>query len=97
MKRVLVGILQFILFLLVFAVGSFLPGAHLLLPMMSVSAGVGRIFVYDGVLLVVLLYVLILLIAAVRKRVALAFPTTTVAFVLALVLGLLAKFGFKSA
>jgi FtsH-binding integral membrane protein len=65
--------------------------------MMSVSAGVGRIFVYDGVLLVVLLYVLILLIAAARKRIALAFPTTTVAFVLALVLGLLAKFGFKSA
>jgi hypothetical protein len=40
---------------------------------------------------------LILLIAAARKRIALAFPTTTVAFVLALVLGLLAKFGFKSA
>ena len=96
MKRVLVGFLQFILFLLVFAVGSFLPGAHLLLPMLSVSAGAGRIFVYDGLLLMVVLYVLILLIAAARRRIALTFPTTTVAFVLALILGLLAKFGFKS-
>jgi hypothetical protein len=96
MKRVLSGILQFILFLLVFAVGSFLPGAHLLLPMMSVPAGAGRIFVYDGLLLMVALYVLILLIAAARKRIATAFPTTTIAFVVALILGLAAKFGFKS-
>jgi hypothetical protein len=96
MKRVIVGILQFILFLIVFFVGSLLPGAHLLLPMLSIPVGVGRVFVYDGLLLMVLLYVLILLIAAARKRVALAFPTTTIAFVLALVLGLLAKFGYKS-
>jgi hypothetical protein len=96
MKRVLSGVLQFILFLLVFAVGSFLPGAHLLLPMWSVSAGAGRIFVYDGVVLMAVLYVLILLIAAVRKRLPITFPTSTIAFVLALVLGLLMKFGFKS-
>jgi hypothetical protein len=42
------------------------------------------------------LYVLILLIAAVRKRLPITFPTSTIAFVLALVLGLLMKFGFKS-
>jgi len=96
MKRILSGILQFILFLLVFAVGSFLPGAHILLPMMSVSAGVGRIFVYDGLLLMFGLYVLILLIAAARRRIHIAWPTSTVALLLALVLGLLMKFGFKS-
>jgi hypothetical protein len=96
MKRVLSGILQFILFLLVFAVGSFLPGAHLLLPVWSVSAGAGRIFVYDGLVLMIALYVLILLIATARKRLPVAWPTSTVAFALALVLGLLAKFGFKT-
>jgi hypothetical protein len=96
MKRVLSGLLQFILFLLVFAVGSFLPGAHLLLPMWSVSAGTGRIFVYDGLVLMLALYVLILLIAAARKRLPVAWPTSTVAFVVALLLGLLAKFGFKT-
>jgi hypothetical protein len=96
MKRIFSGLLQFILFLLVFAVGSFLPGAHLLLPMMSIPAGAGRIFVYDGLLLMIGLYVFILLIAAARKRIAIALPTTSAAFLLALVLGLLAKFGFKS-
>jgi hypothetical protein len=96
MKRVLSGVLQFILFLLVFAVGSFLPGAHLLLPIWSVSAGAGRIFVYDGLVLMIALYVLILLIAAVRRRLPIAWPTSTVALILALALGLLAKFGFKT-
>ncbi len=96
MKRVLSGVLQFILFLLVFAVGSFLPGAHLLLPIWSVSAGAGRIFVYDGLVLMIALYVLILLIAAVRRRLPIAWPTSTVASILALALGLLAKFGFKT-
>lgn len=96
MKRALSGILQFILFLLVFAVGSFLPGAHLLLPMWSVSAGAGRIFVYDGLVLMIALYVLILLVAAARRRLPVAWPSSTAAFAVALILGLLMKFGFKT-
>lgn len=96
MKRVIVGVLQFILFFLVFLAGSLLPGAHLLLPMLSVSIGAGRIFVYDGLLLMIGLYVLILLIAAARKRIRIAFPTTTVAFFVALILGFLLKFGSMS-
>jgi hypothetical protein len=96
MKRILWGFLQFIVFLLVFLVGSLLPGMHILLPMWSVPAGDGRIFVYDGLLLMIALYVLILLVAAVRKRLAIAWPTSTVAFAVALILGLLAKFGFKT-
>ena len=95
MKRALVGFLQFILFLVVFLVGSLLPGANVL-PMMSVPAGVGRIFVYDGLLLMIGVYVLLLLIAAARRRISVSWPTSTVAFLLALVFGLLMKFGFKS-
>jgi hypothetical protein len=95
MKRVLSVVLQFILFLVAFAAGSFLPGANLL-PTLSVGAGAGRVFVYDGVLLMLALYVLILVIAAARKRIHLAWPNSTVALVLALILGLAMKFGFKS-
>ncbi len=95
MKRVLSVVLQFILFLVVFLVGSLLPGANVL-PMLSVGAGVGRVFVYDGVLLMLALYLLILLIAAARKRIHLAWQNSTLALVLALILGLAMKFGFKS-
>jgi len=38
----------------------------------------------------------ILLIAAARKRINTAFPNATIALVLALLIGLLMKFGFKS-
>jgi hypothetical protein len=95
MKRIFSVVLQFILFLAVFLVGSLLPGANLL-PMLSVGAGAGRIFVLDGLLLMLALYILILLIAAVRKRIHIAWPNSTLALALALILGLAMKFGFKS-
>jgi len=95
MKRVLSVVLQFILFLIVFLVGSLLPAFHLL-PSLSVAIGPGRIFIYDGLLLMLALYVLILLIAVARKRIHIAWPNSSIALVLALVLGLLMKFGFKS-
>jgi hypothetical protein len=96
MKRVLSVVLQFFLFLVVFAAGSFLPGANLLLPMLSVSAGPGRIFVYDGLLLMFAIYLLILLIAVVRRRLTTTALSSTLALLLALALGLAMKFGFKS-
>ena len=95
MKRVLSVVLQFILYLVVFAVGSLLPGANVL-PTLSVPAGAGRVFVYDGLLLIFAVYILILLIAAARKRIHFAWPNATIALVLALILGLAMKFGFKS-
>lgn len=76
MKRVLSVVLQFILFLVVFLVGSLLPGANVL-PTLSVGAGAGRVFVYDGVLLMLALYLLILLIAAARKRIHFAWQNST--------------------
>ena len=95
MKRVLSVVLQFILYLVVFGVGSLLPAFNVL-PTWSVSTGPGRVFVYDGLLLTLLLYILILLIAAARKRIAIALPNATIALVLAILIGLLMKFGFKS-
>ncbi|MGD0648191.1 MAG: hypothetical protein ABR971_09385 [Acidobacteriaceae bacterium] len=95
MKRVLSVVFQFILYLVVFGIGSLLPGANVL-PTWSISTGPGRVFVYDGLLLMLLVYVVILLIAAVRKRINITFPNSTMALVLALLIGLLWKFGFKS-
>ena len=96
MKRILIGVLQFVVFLVVFALGSFLPGANILLPMLSVAAGPGRIFVYDGLLLMLLLYALILLVSLARKRIEASWLASTVAVALALILGLAMKFGFKT-
>jgi hypothetical protein len=95
MKRVLSILFQFLLYLVVFGVGSLLPGANVL-PTWSISTGPGRLFVYDGLLLMLLVYLVMLLIAAARKRLPLALPNATIAMVLALVIGLLMKFGFKS-
>ena len=95
MKRILSVVAQLILFLVVFLVGSFLPGVNLL-PTLIVGAGTGRVFVYDGLLLMLALYIVILLIAAARKRIHIAWPNSTLAVFLALILGLAMKFGFKS-
>jgi hypothetical protein len=95
MKRVLSVVFQFILYLFVFGIGSLLP-AFSILPTWSVATSPGRVFVYDGLLLMLLVYVVILLIAAARKRINIAFPNATGAMVIALIIGLLMKFGFKS-
>jgi hypothetical protein len=94
MKRVLFVVLELVAFLAIFFVGSLLPEFQVL-PMWSVPVGTGKIFVLDGLLLMLAFYVLLLLIAAARRRIALGWQNPTVALVLALVLGLLAKFGFK--
>jgi hypothetical protein len=91
MKRAISVVLQLILMLAVFLVGSILPGIHVL-PMYSVVVGPGRIFVMDGLVMMFLLYLVILLIAAARKRIRITVVTST----LALALGLAMKFGFKS-
>jgi hypothetical protein len=94
MKRALVGLLQFVLLLVTFFVGSIAPAIGWM-PYWQVSLGAGRVFVYNGLLLMLVLYGLFLLIGVLRKRIRGAWPTSTVALVLALVLGLLSKFGFK--
>ena len=93
MKNVLSVLLKFVLFLIVFAAGSFLPPFHIE-HVLSVTTDGTRIFIWDGILLMTLLFVVVLLIEALRKRVATSGPWTAAAFVLAGVAGYAAKFGF---
>lgn len=93
-KAVLV-VVQTLLFLLLFGVGSFLP-AFTSFPTWQVHTGPNRVFVLDGVLLSVAVYVAILAIEAVRKRLRGPGGLTTLALVLALALGFAMKFGFKT-
>ena len=93
MKKVIVTILQLILFLLVFFVGSILPPFHLEHVLIA-TPGFTRIFIADGLLLMLVLYVFILLIEVFRKRLRTAAPWTTLAVVLSTMFGLMMKFGF---
>lgn len=92
-KNVVFAVLQFILFFVVFAAGSFFPPFHLE-HIIGVTSEGTRVFILDGVLLMSLLFVVIMLIEAARKRIRTAGLWTTVAFILATSAGLAAKFGF---
>ncbi|HEY5382700.1 MAG TPA: hypothetical protein VIJ65_10615 [Acidobacteriaceae bacterium] len=97
MKRVLAIILEIILFLFAFFVGSILPvfpSFHV--PLWSVDISATRYFVLDGVFLMLALYVLFLIFGAFRRRLISAAFTSTVAIVIAFILGLLMKFGFAT-
>jgi hypothetical protein len=93
MKKFLFTVLQFLLFLIVFGVGSFFPPFHLE-HIIIATPGVTRIFIADGLLLMLLLYIVIVLAEALRKHLRTAAPWTTLAFILAIVFGLMMKFGF---
>lgn len=95
MKAVLV-VLQALFFLLLFGVGSFLP-VFGLMPAWQVATGAHRSFVLNGLCLSLAAYLLILLVEAARKRLRGPGGLTTLAFALALALGLAMKFGFKAA
>jgi hypothetical protein len=93
MKKVILTILQFFLFLIVFGVGSLFPPFHFEHVLIAIP-GLTRIFVADGLLLMFALYVLIVLVELMRKRLRTAAPWTTLAVILAAFLGLMMKFGF---
>ncbi|HLI76903.1 MAG TPA: hypothetical protein VKV02_08150 [Acidobacteriaceae bacterium] len=96
-KKAILVVLQTLLFIILFAVGSFLPA----LPSFrsfywQVQTSPGRVFVLDGLLLTLLVYLLIVAVEAARRRLRGAGALTTLALVLALALGLAMKIGFKS-
>ena len=93
MKKVLVTVLQLVLFLLVFLAGSFFPPFHVEHVLIA-TPGAARVFIADGLLLMVALYVLILIVEAIAKRLRTAALWTTVAFLLAILFGFMMKFGF---
>ncbi len=94
--KTILFVLQTILFLLVFALGSvFLPFLPFL-PVLQVVTSPGHAFVYDGLLLALVLWLVIVAIEAARKRLRGAGTLTTAALVVAALLGLAMRFGFKS-
>jgi type IV secretory pathway VirB2 component (pilin) len=93
MKKVILTIFQFVLFLIVFGAGSLFPPFHFE-RVLIVTPGFTRIFVADGLLLMFALYILIVLVEVMRKRLRTSAPWTTVAVIFAVVLGLMMKFGF---
>jgi hypothetical protein len=97
MKNILFAILQFVLFLFLFAAGSLLGPIFLHLPSVVTTYANGtRGFQWDGVFLMLALFVVILLIEAIRKRLRYAAGWTSLALVLAAVVGLVMKIGFLS-
>jgi len=93
--KIVLAILQFFLFLSLFFVGSVILPAFGILPNKVVAIGDHRQFTYDGLVLMLLVYLFILAIEAFRKRLR-SGGLTTIAFVLALILGFWAKFGLKT-
>jgi hypothetical protein len=85
--------MQWLLFLFTFALGSFLPPFHLRQMLAQTPEGT-RVFLWDGVVLMLGLYALILGIEAARRRLRSAAPWTTLALVLAGVAGFAARLGF---
>ena len=95
MKNVFAAVAQFVLFLVVFAAFSFVPPLHLEHVLGTTAEGT-RVFIWDGLLISALLFVVILGVEAARKRLARAGVWTTAAFVLAALVGLAIKLGFKT-
>ena len=95
MKKVVFTILKFLLFFIVFGVGSLFPPFHFEHVLIA-TPGVERLFVADGLLLMFALYVLMVLFEVLRKRFRTSTPWTTLAVILATVLGLMMQFGFKT-
>ena len=94
MKRVLATTAHFLLFLFLDAVGSLFYHPFHIQTSLSGTASAPRSFVWDGIVLMLLVYGLVLLIAVFRKRLRAIAPGSTVAFVFAALAGYLLKFGF---
>jgi hypothetical protein len=93
MKKVVTTILQFLLFLILFGAFSLFPPFHIEHVLGSSASGT-RIFIADGLLLALAVYLFIVLIEFLMKRLRASAPLTTIAFVFAAILGFLMKFGF---
>jgi uncharacterized membrane protein (DUF485 family) len=94
MKRALSIFAQFLLFLFVDAAGGIFYHPFHIQSSLSGTALAQRSFVWDGVILMLAVYVFLLVIAALRKRLGSAAPLSTIALVLAALAGYLMKVGF---
>lgn len=97
MKRAFSIVLEAFVFLFAFLGGSILaafPASHL--PLWTVDLSPKRYFVLDGIVLMLLIYLVFIGIGALRRRLAPAAVNSTTALVLAFALGLAMKFGFAT-
>lgn len=97
MKRVFAILGQFLLFLVVEAVGLVYHPFNIRTTLSTSLPGepfAARSFVWDGLVLTLLVYVLVLVLALLRKRFGSSAPWCTLALALALASGYLLKFGF---
>ncbi len=92
MKRILAILGQFLLFLALFAVGSFLHPFSLHWATTPTPSGT-RYFIPDGLLLALGVFLAIVLVQALRKRTCNT-THTVLAFVLAIAAGYLIRLGF---
>ncbi|MBN9617651.1 MAG: hypothetical protein BGO25_11935 [Acidobacteriales bacterium 59-55] len=92
MKKLLSTVLQFVMFLLVYAIFSLFPPFHVERVLIATPT-YSRIFILDGILITLALYIVIVIIETLVKRLC-QVTWTTIAFVLAVILGYVMKFGF---
>lgn len=92
-KKVFFTGFQFVLFLVAFAAGSFFPPFHMEQVLAATNDGT-RVFIWDGVVLMAILFAVILVIEALRKRIGTSGLWTTTALALAAIAGYTAKLGF---
>jgi hypothetical protein len=93
MKKAIITILQFFLFLIVFGAFSLFPPFHIEHVLNTSSTGT-RVFIVDGLLIALVVYLVVVLIELLMKRLKVSGPWTTIAFVLAAIVGFMMKFGF---
>ena len=92
MKKLLVLVAQFVLFLVLNVIGGvFYHPFHI-----ETSLSGARSFAWDGILFMLLAWLLLLLVGAARKRFAASAVPSTVALVLAGAAGFLLKVGFAT-
>ena len=96
MRNVLTVFFQFALFLITFLVGSLLLHPFHVQTVLASDAAHVRSFQWDGVLLMATLYLLVLTMEAVMKKLRTAALASTIAVALAGAFGLMMKFGFVS-
>ncbi len=95
LKRISLALFFLLVYLLAFAAGSFLHPFGVIRILGAQGLGV-RLFIWDGVLLMLALYLLTLGIEALGKRLRDLAPWTTASLLLAALLGYLLRFGFVS-
>jgi hypothetical protein len=92
MKKAILLFLQFLLLFFCCLAGSFLRPFHLQ-QVTRISPTVTRVFVWDGFLIMLLVYLLIVAIEAMTKRLRTTLPLTTIALAIAAILSVAIKLG----